>query len=1082
MDRTRTFVAFAMIALSPMVVAAPAVTMDAVPLGPVQGETGHYQPMPIVTKDGSRTILIGSQGSRVQAFVDGVAGSVVNEIPIQPAVPSAVDGSMHGWPTFSADQKRFAYVVGLDNGKKAVVIDGTQSPVYDGVSWLGFAPSGHHFAYIAKRGDQMFCVDDGKAGMTYQNVFADHASFSPDGAHFAYSTVVSDKNAVAPIQQVHTRPQHQCYVLDGVEQKKFENLGPPIFSKDGKHFAYIAGIDGFTPTRVVVDGKEGKAYTLVEELKISDDGSRVAYMARRGVRSDSNPVVVDNGTEGSEYGLIQNLIVSHDGKRVVYSAAQANTSQQYFLVENGKPGKQYQYIEFVLVSPDSKTVIYNARAQQGQFLVANDQEFGPFTQIHERPVFSEDGHWACFVALPAGGNAIVIDGKTTPVIPAIAPSGLAFQQGTNKLLITSRNNYNGAPVVIEAASMPKDQTQLPSAVIYSPNQQHTIKVFTSGAGSSQGKDTATVDDKPIADDNWQSISKPCVSDDGRHFAFIAAHTQGGGAPGYHVVFDGKEGPAYPVIDNVDLTPDGAHVAYVAEDHINKVGNWFVVLDGMAGPAFQDVLPITAWTAGETRLRFDPDGSLHFLGVMDKQVYRCSYPASAFTGMPTMAAVESGKPGPREMCKIQGPGHTHMQFVIAPDDMIYGIAIGEGKFKKGILYKVKTDGSGYTVLKDFYGGDDDGQDPLSILLTPDNSAIMGVFDGGKIFRFDLKSQDYKVTQISGNPFPAEMCGFAKDGSIIGLAGSRGPGDKPATFSMSPDGSNYKTHPNNDNVEPRRALTQIVQAKDGSFIALGRLKGKGVLFKFANLTDEPTVMHQFKNMPDDGGNPETNLVMSSAGDFYGSTTNGGNSQKGVFFKFSPATSKYEILYNPETPDFPHLFAPADDGTLYGLDKEGVFKVSPGATKAENILKFDGGEYTSYNGGPEICFHDNALIGRANKTLYRINLPSAGGTTPSAAPAAPGVTITKSQPPALATESVTFTEPTGPATFGMADVSSQQHPQPQPQQSQQQANQQQQPNPQQQQQQHADQTPKPNDPANKAINKADKNVKKLKKLFGQ
>jgi len=1049
--------------------------LDAVLLGPLQGQVGHYQPMPIVTQDGSRTILIGSQGSRVQAFVDGIAGPVVNEIPIQRPVKTPITGTLRGSPVISADQQRVAYIVGLDNGKKAVVIDGTQSPAYDAVSWLGFAPAGHRFAYIAKRGNEEFCVDDGKAGLMYQNVFADNSAFSPDGAHFAYTTVAAPGGNAPPVVAVQGGNQNlsqpQCYVLDGIEQKKFGNLGKPLFSRDGKHFAYIAGVDGFTPSRVVVDGREGTAYPYVENLVLSDNGVRVVYTARKGGQQGAKNVVVDNGTEGTDYAMIQNLVVSPDGKRVAYSATRTSAPGQYFVVENGQAGRQYQFVEFVLVSPDSQTLIYGARAQQGQFLVANGQESGPFTQVVERPVFGDGGHWAAAVSLPAGGNAIVQDGRTIPLNPAITPTGLSFQPGTGRLLLTSRNSYTGAPVMIEVANMPAAGQPIPSEVAYSPNRQHTIKVFTANAGSSQTKVTAALDDKPIPDGNWAIVSKPCVSDDGRHYAFIAGHPQGGGAAGLHVVFDGQEGPGYPVIDNVSLTPDGRHVAYVAEDAINKMGGWFVVLDGSAGPAFQDVFPTTPFQEGESRLRFSPDGSLHFLAAMAGQLYRCRYPAGVFAGLPGLAAVEGERPGPKEMCRIEGPGLTHIQFVIAPDDTIYGITIGTGKFRKGSLYKIKADGSDYAMLKDFYGGDDDGENPSSLILAKDGRAVIGTF-GFKIFKYDLQTKDYTVTEVSKRDPVFSFAGYMADGSLIGFSGGAGPGDKPYLFSMSPDGSNYKTYPNNPNIAPNRVISRIVPARDGSFFAIGRDKGFAVLLRFNSPGEVPTVVHKFKNSPDDGGNPEANLVMDSAGNLYGSTSNGGNSQQGIFYRLSADGSKYEAIYNPDQMDFPHLFAVADDGTLYGLDDKGLHKVSPGAAKAETVMEFK--VDANFNGQSQIAFHHNALLYRSNKIIYKIALPSAGGATTGAggrAAAAPSVTINKSPPRPVPSEPIAFTGPSGAGQSGMATKESppaqQQPPAPQP-----------------TQKKAEDSVKKAEDGLNKAndiANKAKSTVKKIKGLFG-
>src|SRR5260370_4906646 len=112
---------------------ASGVTLNDVPLGPVIGTGGgHYDPRPISTRYGTRTLVAAAKGSRVQAYVDGQPGPVVNAIPVTQSRPLP-EGGAQGSPLFSPDEKRVADIVSLDNGKSAVVVDGTQSPIYDNV-------------------------------------------------------------------------------------------------------------------------------------------------------------------------------------------------------------------------------------------------------------------------------------------------------------------------------------------------------------------------------------------------------------------------------------------------------------------------------------------------------------------------------------------------------------------------------------------------------------------------------------------------------------------------------------------------------------------------------------------------------------------------------------------------------------------------------------------------------------------------------------------------------------------------------------------------------------------------------------
>ena len=302
---------------NPAPAGAGAIMLNAIPLGAINGTGGgHYSPLPVITNGGGRTFLAVAKGSRVQAYVDGQPGPVVNAIPVTQTLPQAkLGGCTNGSPQFSADQKRVAYIVDLDNNKHAVVVDGTMSPAYDQINWLSFAPVGHHFAYSAGRkggttGYDSFVVDDGKAGKIYSQGCGP-AVFSPDGNHVAYVGSVYSKGLTPiEVQEGKKTPQNMCVVLDGVEQKHFAKIDQLTFSADSKHLAYLAGIDQLASTRVVVDGQEGPAFSSVQQLVISDDGSRSACIATKTVvtktqshetASQNSYVVVDNGKEGAPY-------------------------------------------------------------------------------------------------------------------------------------------------------------------------------------------------------------------------------------------------------------------------------------------------------------------------------------------------------------------------------------------------------------------------------------------------------------------------------------------------------------------------------------------------------------------------------------------------------------------------------------------------------------------------------------------------------------------------------------------------------------------------------------------------------------
>jgi uncharacterized repeat protein (TIGR03803 family) len=1017
-------------------VPAGAIMLDAVPLGSVTGTGGgHYNPLPVITNGGARTLVVVPNGSRVQAYVDGVAGPVVNAIPVTQAQTQAqLGGCTNGSPQFSADQKRVAYIVDLDNNKHAVVVDGTMSPAYDRVSWLSFAPVGHHFAYLVQRalgpngtkGNEFFVVDDGRAGKVYSQGCGP-AIFSPDGNRVAFVGSVFSKGLTPiEVQQGKKTPQNVCVVLDGVEQTHFAKIDQPIFSQDSKHLAYLAGIDQLSVTRAVVDNKEGPAYPAgVKDLVVSDDGSRSAYIATKTIvqqGAPSQPIyfVVDSGKEGAPYDLqISHLCVSHDGQHVAYVAQGMQTHT--VVVADGKPSQQYQGCDTLKFSPDSKTMLYIATTAQGTFVVVNGKEYGPFSNVNSEPAFSDQGgHWACCVTTGEQKFAILSDDKMI-ALDRIAPGKLAYQPGSGELTMRTTTSTSGMPVTFEVKGDTISGADVPNAIAYSPNHQHFVKVITSDYGTSQVKQKFAIDEQPPSDAKYADIKNIAVSDDGKHVAFIGSYTGENGKASIHAVYDGTEGPGYWGIQDIALSPDGSHVAYVAQKSNPRGLDTFVVIDGVEGPAFQDVLIDGAYSGQGMgahdqyhQVSFAADGSLHFLPVINGQLYRCSYPAEAFKGLPSLAAHEAEKPGPRDIHDFKRPNIFEdqaqvMSFALAPDETIYGVSIADGKFKKGTLFKVKTDGSGFADLHDFYGGDNDGEKPMSIVLAPDGT-LYGTLER-KMFHYDPKSQQYALVDLKSQEAPGSLVGSGADGTLLGF-------DERNVVSMAPDGSNYIKLQNGQFGKPLLLYSQIIPAKDGTFFAISTAL-KGSLVKFKTLKETPAVVHKFVDSPTDGNRPDPDLVLDNKGNLYGTTSAGGMSQKGVIYKLDADGTNYQVVYNPDDFAFTPTFVAGDDGMLYGLSKDGLLQLVPdGANKPPTtLIAFDASNYHNHRSKTNILFHDGAIYGLHEAAIYKLTLPKAGAGVASTAN--PTVAIKTIQPQPLASEAITITDPSGAASAGAASA---------------------------------------------------------------
>ena len=147
--------------------------------------------------------------------------------------------------------------------------------------------------------------------------------------------------------------------------------------------------------------------------------------------------------------------------------------------------------------------------------------------------------------------------------------------------------------------------------------------------------------------------------------------------------------------------------------------------------------------------------------------------------------------------------------------------------------------------------------------------------------------------------------------------------------------------------------------------GGASGDGTVFKLTPGGTE-TVLYSFTGIPD-GVYPEAGLIADRAGNLYGTTNQGGASNKGTVFKLTPS----------ETETVLHSFAGADGalpvaaliadraGNLYGTTYYGgasgdgtVFKLTPGGT--ETVLH-------SFTGIPDGVYPEAGLIADRADNLY-------------------------------------------------------------------------------------------------------------------
>jgi uncharacterized repeat protein (TIGR03803 family) len=257
---------------------------------------------------------------------------------------------------------------------------------------------------------------------------------------------------------------------------------------------------------------------------------------------------------------------------------------------------------------------------------------------------------------------------------------------------------------------------------------------------------------------------------------------------------------------------------------------------------------------------------------------------------------------------------------------------------GVLFKVNTDGSGYTVLSSFNGSDGyypEGGLVLSGSTLYGTAGGGGSSDDGVVFQVNTDGSGYTVLKSFTGSDGAGPAGLLLAGSTFyGTTGSGGSADDGVVFQMNTDGSGYSvlaTFTGTDGLSPHGGLvlagSTLYGTTDwGGSSYTGNSSGDGVVFK---VNTDGSGFGVLKSLTDnDGANPYAGLVLAG-NSLYGTTEYGGTSDPtnypngaGVVFEVDTDGSGYTVLryFTGRDGANPQADLVLADGTLYGTTSGG------------------------------------------------------------------------------------------------------------------------------------------------------------------
>jgi uncharacterized repeat protein (TIGR03803 family) len=268
---------------------------------------------------------------------------------------------------------------------------------------------------------------------------------------------------------------------------------------------------------------------------------------------------------------------------------------------------------------------------------------------------------------------------------------------------------------------------------------------------------------------------------------------------------------------------------------------------------------------------------------------------------------------------------------------YGITYFGGANSKGSVYKLSPEGV-ETVLHSFGATSTDGTYPQAGLVMDKSGNLYGTtYNGGEygysrfsygygtIFKISTDGTEtilynFGATKASGT---VPIAGLVMDskGNLYGTNAGGGKYGQGTIFKLTPTGTETALYnfgaTANDGINP----STLLMDKSGNFYGTcgrGGQYGNGIVFELT-ASRSYSILHEFGSIANDGANPDSAVVMDSAGNLYGVTENGG-AHWGTVYELSPGMGgawTETILHNFEG-------AAKNDGSnpagVPALDKQG------------------------------------------------------------------------------------------------------------------------------------------------------------------
>jgi uncharacterized repeat protein (TIGR03803 family) len=346
-------------------------------------------------------------------------------------------------------------------------------------------------------------------------------------------------------------------------------------------------------------------------------------------------------------------------------------------------------------------------------------------------------------------------------------------------------------------------------------------------------------------------------------------------------------------------------------------------------------------------------------------------------------------------------------LILSGSTLYGMTNSGGTAGSGTVFKINTNGTGFSLLHSFAGGTTDGSNPYDS-LTLSGSTLYGMTqtggtaNSGTIFKIGTDGTGFGLLQSftgTGGAAPGSTPhgSLIIDGSTLyGMTSAGGSSNKGTVFQVGTNGSGYSvvhtfTGGTTDGSGPNGSLIQSGTTLYGMTSAGGNFSNDGTVFKVETSGSGFGLLYTFTGSlsPTDGRTPQGSLLLSGT-TLYGMTNRGNIFDEGTVFKIGTNGTGYNRLKSFTTSSdgmFPNGSLIQSGSSLYGMTTGNfgcclgtVFKMATDGTTYNVIHTFDlasGGGYGPFGSLIQSgsTFYGMTRGGTGSGTIFALTFPISG-----------------------------------------------------------------------------------------------------------